>query len=228
MEKEKILKIVALIIVISVLVFLTMQLFPLFQGLSSEEGRISFKNKIEGLGVKGILAIIGLMFAQVFLAILPGEPVEILAGMCYGPIGGMLVLFLGIVLSSSFIFFLVRKFGRSFIYSFVEKEKIDKLENSKMFSNPNTLYTILFILFFIPGTPKDIFVYLGALLPVKPAKFLTIATLARFPSVISSTIAGANIVDGNWHVIAIVYLISFAISGIVLFFVNRKEKKIEL
>ena len=158
MNKQQGLKIVSFILIIVVLSFLTIQLMPVFKGLSSQEGRVVFKEKIESFGSKGVLAILGLMFAQVFLAILPGEPVEILAGMCYGPICGMLVLFLGIFLSSAFIFFLVRKFGRDFIYSFVSKEKIDKLENSKMFSNPNTIYTILFILFFIPGTPKDILV----------------------------------------------------------------------
>ena len=228
MKKEQVLKIISFILVMAILIFLTLQLLPMFQGISSEEGRVAFKDKIEGLGVRGVLSILGLMFAQVFLAILPGEPVEILAGMCYGPIGGMLVLFLGIFLSSAFIFFLVRKFGRDFIYSFVSKEKIDKLENSKMFSNPNTIYTILFILFFIPGTPKDILVYIAGLLPVNPVKFLIISTLARFPSIISSTIAGANLLDGNWKVIVMVYIISFVVSGIVIYMANSKEKIIEI
>ena len=75
--------------------------------------------------------------------------------MSYGPIGGMCVIFAGAFISSCAIFFAVRKFGRSFLYSFVSKEKIEKLENSKMFSNPKKIYTILFILFLIPGTPKD-------------------------------------------------------------------------
>jgi len=228
MNKEQVLKILSLIVIIAVLIFLTIQLMPVFKGLSSEEGRKVFKEKIESLGPKGVLAIIGLMFAQVFLAILPGEPVEILAGMCYGPILGMIVLFLGTFLSSAVIFFLVRKLGRKFIYSFVRKEKIDKLEKSRMFSNSKTIYTIMFILFFIPGSPKDLIVYLAGLLPVKPIKFLIISTVARFPSIISSTIAGANIIDGNWNIIAFVYVISFAVSGIVIYMANRKEKTIEI
>ena len=228
MKKEQIVKIIVLVIVVAIFIFLTIQLLPMFQGLSSQEGRMEFKTKIEALGAKGILAIIALMFAQVFLAILPGEPVEILAGMCYGAMGGMLVIFFGAFLSSAFIFFLVRKFGRGFIYSFVKKEKIEKLEHSKMFANPKTLDTILFILFFIPGTPKDLLAYIAGLLPIHPLKFLTIATFARFPSVLSSTIVGANLMEGNWSVIVMTYGISFAISGIVLYLSNRKGKKIEI
>lgn len=153
-----------------------------------------------------------------------GEPVEILAGMSYGAIGGLFVIFLGAFLSSVIIFFAVRKFGKSFIYSFVSREKIEKLEKSKLFSNPKRLDTILFILFFIPGTPKDLFVYLAGLLPIRPLKFFMISTFARFPSIISSTIVGSNLVDGNWEVIVGTYLVTFALAGIIIYLFNRKEK----
>ncbi len=144
--------------------------------------------------------------------------------MSYGPIGGLIIILAGAFFSSFIIFFGVRKFGRNFIYSFVSKEKIEKIENSKLFSNPRKMDTILFILFFIPGTPKDIIVYLGSLLPIKPAKFLAISTFARFPSIISSTIAGSNLIEGNWFVILFTYIITFAISGIIIYVFHKKEK----
>ena len=153
-----------------------------------------------------------------------GEPVEVLAGMSYGPIGGLFVIFLGAFISSVIIFFAVRKFGRNFLYSFVSKEKIEKLENSKLFSNPKKIDSILFILFFIPGTPKDLFVYLAGLLPIKPTKFLLISTFARFPSIISSTIAGSSLVDGNWTMIIVTYAVTFALAGIIMYFFNTREK----
>lgn len=144
--------------------------------------------------------------------------------MSYGPIGGLLVIFLGAFLSSLIIFFAVRKFGKSFIYSFVSEEKIEKLENSKLFSDPKRLDIILFILFFIPGTPKDLFVYIAGLLPIKPVKFLLISTFARFPSIISSTIAGSSLVVGNFGIIILTYVITFAISGVLLYIFSKKNK----
>lgn len=225
-KKIKIFKLMVLITFVLIMVFLTLQLLPIFKSISTEEGRATFKESIESLGPKGVFTIVGLMIVQIFLPILPGEPVEVLAGMSYGPIGGLFVIFLGAFLSSLVIFFAVRKFGKRFIYSFISKEKIEKLENSKMFSNPKKIYTILFILFFIPGTPKDLFVYLAGLLPIKPTKFLLISTFARFPSIISSTIAGSNLVDGNWLVIGVTYGITFALAGVILYFFNRKEKYI--
>ncbi len=136
----------------------------------------------------------------------------------------MLVIFLGAFLSSLIIFFAVKKFGKSFIYSFVSKEKIEKLENSKLFSNPKKIDMVLFILFFIPGTPKDLFVYLAGLLPIKPVRFLLISTFARFPSIISSTIAGSSLVEGNWIMIVVTYGITFLLAGIIVFFASKKEK----
>ena len=223
-KKVKVFKLIMLIVFILIMILLAIKLLPIFKGISTEQGRIDFKNNIESLGFEGVFIIIGLMVVQIFIPILPGEPVEVLAGMSYGAIGGLIVIFLGAFLSSFIIFFSVRKFGRSFIYSFVSKEKIDKLENNKLFSNPKKIDTILFILFFIPGTPKDLIVYISGLLPIKPVRFLLISTFARFPSIISSTIAGSNLVSGNWLVIALTYGITFAIAGIIIYIFYKKEK----
>lgn len=84
-KSTKILKIIMLILFIAIMALLTVKLVPIFQDIATEEGRINFKEEIEGLGYEGILIIIGLMVVQIFLPILPGEPVEVLAGMCYGP-----------------------------------------------------------------------------------------------------------------------------------------------
>lgn len=101
---------------------------------------------------------------------------------------------------------------------------MDKLENSKWFSDEKKVDTVLFLLFFIPGTPKDLLVYIGGLLPIKPLRFLLISTFARFPSIISSTIAGSNLVTGNWLAIALSYGITFTIAGVIIFLLNRKQK----
>lgn len=221
----RILKVVILLIVISAIVFFTIKIGPLFKGLLTEEGRILFKERIDDMGFQSVLIVIGLIFVQIFIAILPGEPVELLAGMCFGPIGGMLVCFVGMFLSTAIIFFAVRKFGRDFIYTFISKEKIDKLENAKIWKEEEKVDLIMFTAFFIPATPKDIFTYIGGLLPINPWRFLMIATFARFPSVISSTIAGSSILSGNWIVIVASYVITFALSGLLIHLSDKRRKK---
>ena len=223
-KKYKALKIVALVIAILLLIALTIYLFPIIQNLFDEQGRETFKQEIQNAGAGGILILLGLQGVQILLPILPGEPIEILAGMCYGTVGGFIFITFSVLITTTIIFFLVRKFGRDFVYSICSKERIEKIENSKLFKNPKKLEYIMLILFLIPGTPKDILVYLAGLLPIKPLRFILISTFVRFPSVISSTIAGSNLVEGNWQFSILVYGITFAIVGIVVLIMRKVDK----
>ena len=139
--------------------------------------------------------------------------------------GGTLFITISVFITTTIIVLLVKKYGKSFIYNFFDKKRIDKIENSKLFKNTKTIEILVCILFFIPGTPKDLIVYLGGLLPIKPIRFILISTFVRFPSVISSTLAGANISVGKWEISAIVYLVTFIITGIVIFIINKFDKK---
>ena len=227
MNKKSILKILKIgLSILSIVVFvgLIIYLFPIMKNLTTKEGQVEFKNLVQTTGIYGFLMLFGLQFAQIFLVVLPGEPLEILAGMCYGAIGGTVFIFVSCTITSALILFLVRKFGKKYIYEFFKKEKIDKIENSKLFKSPEKVELIMTILFLIPGTPKDLLVYIGVLLPIKPVRFILISTFARFPSVISSTIAGANIVNGNFGITVLVYIITFAITALFIYLVNKFDK----
>lgn len=189
-NKVKIFKIFLTIIVLSLFLGIIIYLFPIMRDLSTLEGQIAFKEKVENSGVLGMLSLFGLQVAQIFLIIVPGEPIEILAGMCYGSLWGTVFIMVSACIISTSIFLLVRKFGRKFVYDFCDKKKVEKIENSKVFQNPKKIEFIMLILFLIPGTPKDLLVYVAGLLPIKPLKFIIISTFARFPSVITSTLAG--------------------------------------
>lgn len=218
-------KLIFLIIFIIIAIILVIKLFPLMMNLSTETGQIEFREKIRNMGWSGIFLLFGLQLAQIVLIVLPGEPLEVLAGMCYGTWGGLLFIFASVAITTTSIYFLTAKLGKSFLYNFFSKEKIDKIENSKLLKNPTTIETIMVILFLIPGTPKDLLTYIGALLPIKPVKFILIATLARFPSVISSTMAGDTLTNGDWHITILIYVVTFLITGIFLYFINKKNKK---
>lgn len=225
-KKQKILKIIIILIVLIFFIYLAKEFFPLFKELLTEEGRNNFKITIDGLGFKGIFVILGLMCVQIIIPIFPGEPVEVLAGMCFGSIKGLIIILFGVFISSIIIISLVKVLGKKFIYTFVKKEKIEKIENSKFFKNKKKIDILIFLLFLIPGTPKDILIYIAALLPINIYRFLVISTVARIPSIISSTIAGNNLVSGNLLFSIGVYVITFAITAIFIYLVNKKDKNI--
>lgn len=84
--KMKNFKILLIILVVIIVIILAFNLLPFISQLSTSEGQIAFKNKIEGMGFTGVLMLFGLQIAQILLVIIPGEPLEILAGMCYGTV----------------------------------------------------------------------------------------------------------------------------------------------
>lgn len=225
MDKTKVFKICIFFIFVVAIIGLTFIVFPVFKNIFTPEGRIEFQNEIQNLGIKGMLVILGLMLVQTFLLFLPIEPVEVLAGMCYGGIGGMLLIYVGAILTTTIVYFFIKKYGRKFLYSIISKDKIEKIENSDFWRNSKKVDIALFIAYFIPGTPKGLLTYIGALLPINFGKFLFIIMLARFPEIISSTIVGNSILFGNWPVIITAYFVTFIISGIVFYFYNLMSKK---
>ena len=94
--------------------------------------------------------------------------------------------------------------------------------------NHKKLNLLMFILFLIPGTPKDLINYVAGLTPMKPLTFVGITTLARIPSVISSTISGHLAQEQEWIAAAITYGITALISIVcVLWYrhVSLEEKQ---
>ena len=223
-KKLKIFKILVLIITIILLTFITIYLFPVIKNLSTKEGQIAFKEKVTNSGFYGVMLLFIIQIAQIFLFILPGEPIEILAGMCYGWVWGTIFIMVSSATIATLIFILVRKIGRQFVYDFSDEEKIKKLEKNKLFQNPKKIELILFLLFLIPGTPKDLLTYLAGLLPIKLSRFVVISTIARIPSIVTSTIAGANIATGDWKKGIILYGVIVAVVLLFLYIFNKFDK----
>ena len=223
-KKLKIFKVVLFIIAVIILTVITIYLFPVMRNLSTKEGQIEFKNKVTDSGIYGLLLLFLIQVSQIFLFVLPGEPIEILAGMCYGWFFGTVFIMVSSAIIATLIFWLVRKIGKQFVYDFSDEEKIKKIENNKLFQNPKKIELVLFILFLVPGTPKDLLTYLSGLLPIKMRRFIFISTIARIPSIVTSTIAGANIADGNWRKGVILYILIVVIVAIALFIFNKFDK----
>lgn len=225
-NKFKTIRILILIFLLIIIISLIVYLFPVMRNLSTYEGQLEFKEKVEDSGIYGFLTLLALQFAQIFLVIVPGEPLEILAGMCYGAIGGTIFILFSVAVTTTIIFLIVRRFGKKFIYQSFDKSKIDRIEKSKIFQNPKKIEYILAICFAITGAPKDILVYIGGLLPIKPVRFIIIATFFRLPSIISSTIVGKYFLEGNWKVSAIAYIITFTITilGLIIIRIFDKDR----
>ena len=163
--------------------------------------------------VLGAICLVLISAIQVIVALVPGEFVEIAAGYMFGSLWGSLLCLAGIVLGSCVTILLVRRFGRRLVYVFYPKEKLDALP---ILNNPTKRNFLTFIIFFIPGTPKDLFTYAIGLTDMSIPAYILLTTFARFPSVITSTMAGNAAGEKKYVAAIIIFAATAAISGIGL------------
>lgn len=180
---------------------------PMIKFVSEPE---RFRSWVDSHGIWGRLAFLGMTMLQVIVAVIPGEPMELVAGYAFGSIEGTLLCIIGATLGGIPVFILVRKFGMKVVEVFFSKEKTDSLKFLK--SSPKRDLWI-FILFLIPGTPKDLLNYFVGLTDMKMSKWLLISLVARIPSIVTSTIGGDALGMKNYTFAIVVFAVTLAVSG---------------
>ena len=145
-------------------------------------------------GPVGVLILLGMQFLQVVVAFIPGEVVQLAAGLMYGPLAGSIIILVGCIISSSIIFQLVHRLGAPFVQGMVSTEHLEKFRH---FEATGKLDLIVFILFLIPGLPKDVFTYLVPLTDMEYKKFIVLTTVGRIPGVVASTYTASGLANGQ-------------------------------
>ena len=181
-----------------------------------------FRVWINSFGVWGSLVFILLTAFQTIFAFIPGEPFELFAGYAFGFWQGTLFSLLGIIIGSIVVFLFTKKFGSKFVELFFSKEKIESI---KFFKDKKKLYIITFIVFFIPGTPKDLLTYVSGLTPLKLWHWLLLTSIARIPSIVTSTISGNALGEQEYVYAIITFAVTLVISIIGLLIYNKINKE---
>lgn len=217
-RKRKLFAVISVIIVLSLVGW-----FTVFVGKwLSDFSREGFRDYINSFGIWGWLVLLGLQILQVFVALIPGELLESAAGYAFGPFIGTAVCYIGVAIGSALIFFLTRRFGIKLVEVFVSRDKINDLRFINTETKRNNL---IFLIFFIPGTPKDLVTYFVGLTNIKFGTFLGISLVARIPSVISSTFGGHLIGEEKYWGALILYGVTGILSISGLFIYNKLKNK---
>lgn len=221
LTKKRIVAVVSFVIAVAVFSFLGV---VLWNGIMANvKTADDFKAYIDSFGWKGYLVALGIQILQVFVAFIPGEIVEVGAGLSFGWLGGLIVCLVGVAIASSAVFLLTKRFGIRMVELFVSRDKIDGL---RFLNSEKKLKMLVFLLFFIPGTPKDLITYFVGLTRMKLSEFLPITLMARIPSVITSTLAGHYFIEGKYLEGIMVFAITAAVSiiGMVVYNLILKSK----
>jgi uncharacterized membrane protein YdjX (TVP38/TMEM64 family) len=145
--------------------------------------------------------------AQVVVAPIPGEASGLLGGYLFGALPGFLYSSLGLTIGSGLAF----GGGRLLTAFFSER-----FRHTSVYQRFNHLvargdFLIPFVLFLLPGFPKDSLCYLLGMSSMPWTAFLLITGVGRMPGTLMLSLQGAEVFAGNWLRLAIILLVTLLV-----------------
>lgn len=174
---------------------------------------------IESLGPVGWVGFVFLQIFQVVAAPIPGEVTGFIGGYLYGPVLGTVLSTIGLTIGSLIAFLLARIFGRPFVDKFVKKETMDKYD----FLLHHEGAFLVFLLFLIPGTPKDFLCYILGLGHLTTKEFLIMSTVGRLGGTVLLTLGGNYIHQHQYRQ----FFVLLGVTIIMVFFSMVYKDKLE-
>ena len=172
-------------------------------------------------GPEGPLLCIAAQFVQVVIFVIPGEVTQFAAGYVFGIRKGFLYSIIGIFLGSAFNFCFARVVGRPIVERFVSRSTIEKVD--KLLTGAKGK-SALFILFLLPGTPKDALCYGAGFSNLGVVEFCLMSGLGRCPALLASIMLGAQASRRDYDaMIATGAVLLLAIGG--YYFYERRRSK---
>ena len=175
-----------------------------------------FRAWVDSSGFMSRVIFVGMVVFQLVIALIPGEPLEMGAGYAFGAWEGTILCIIGCVIGSALVFLFVRRFGVKLVEVFFPREKIRSL---RFLQDSRRLNLLTFIVFFIPGTPKDLLSYFIGLTDMKLGTWLLITAVARIPSIVTSTVTGdaLGLKDYQFALIAFGVTLALSLLGILVY-----------
>ena len=149
------------------------------------------------------VAMSGICTALSVLLLFFGGVVPVLAYVCPMLAGVLMVV-------------LVRTFGMRLVGLFFPP---DKIASVRWLRDARRFELLLFLVFLIPGTPKDLLTYVAGLGTSPIWRIVALTTIGRIPSIVSSTLAAGALGDGNYAVAAVTVVLTLALvaAGLVAY-----------
>lgn len=179
-----------------------------------QEKKERFRDWIHSFGHWGPVVFIGVQVFQVVFSPIPGELTGFLGGFVYGALTATIFSTIGLTIGSFLAFYIGRRLGRPFVEKLIPPRILDKFD----FLITNRGAFIAFILFSIPGFPKDYMCYLLGLSPLGTLTFVLIAFLGRIPGTIMLGIQGAGMYERQYGMVVTLLVVMVLCGAAAVYF----------
>ena len=217
MNRKDILKLLVLILLIAAGIFFFIY-FDLHSFFSDRTKIITF---LQSFGPVSVFVFIGIQILQVLVAPIPGEVSGFIGGYVYGISLGTLYSTIGLTIGSWLAFTLSRTLGLPFVERVVSRKIINQYDHIMAHQGP----WVAFLLFLIPGFPKDALCYVLGLSHIRIMTFLFISTVGRLLGTLMLSIQGSCLRNNQDTTFLIVMAVSIIIAALAYFLGKRWHKK---
>ncbi|HTY08601.1 MAG TPA: TVP38/TMEM64 family protein [Candidatus Edwardsbacteria bacterium] len=202
-----------LVLALVALAMCTVFYAPAITRLVSNSGKL--REYLLSYGPWSVAVFMALQVLQVVVAAIPGEVTQLAGGYLYGTAAGAAYSLIGIMLGSVIVFFTIRFLGYPVLQAFMPKKSLEKFDF--LVNNPKAELA-MFVLFAIPGIPKDVLTYIAGLTPIRKTRFLIIATVGRLPGILFSSYIGAHMEQRHYTqvIVASGLVAALFVAGILL------------
>ena len=202
--------ILKLVILLSIVIAVPVYVYFTYPELIDRFKNLEEINKVlKQYKTASIFIYIGLQVFQIIISVLPGQALQFAAGYAYHFLLGLLFSIIGVALGTVITFYLARLLGKDALHLIFGEEKFSRFVHTL---NKKRSFVILFVIFLIPGIPKDIFTYAAGVSEIRIVPFLLLSLGGRLPAMMGSVMMGSMFFNGSY-----IGLIALAIAAVILF-----------
>jgi uncharacterized membrane protein YdjX (TVP38/TMEM64 family) len=175
------------------------------------------KQTLRQWGILAPVIFIALQALQVIIAPIPGDVTGILGGYLFGEWLGFIYSTFGLTVGSVAAFGVGRWLGAHYVRTLVSQETWDKMG----FIVEAEGAILCFIIYLIPGLPKDMVCYLFGISPMPLWVFTLVSTLGRMPGTWVLSAQGAHTEAGDYLQVILLTSIVVAVALPLYYYRNR-------
>ncbi|MDR2157449.1 MAG: VTT domain-containing protein [Clostridiales Family XIII bacterium] len=184
---------------------------------------------LEQYRTAGIFIYMGFQVVQVVISVIPGQPLQFAAGYAFGIFLGFASSIIGIGLATLVTYLLGKVFGKDMVYLVFGEKRLERFLG--LMASKKALI-IVFLLYLIPGIPKDIFSYAAGISNLRMMPFLALSLAGRAPALLCSIIIGRMFRTHSYVGMIVVAIIVLAAAGVAVLhrrrinaFIDRMHEK---
>ncbi len=218
-SRKKIIAILKLILLVLIVAGIPAFLYLKYgSGVFSKDTAYSVIDYLRQNRKIAFLLIIGLQIIQVVICVLPGQPIQFAASYMFGVARGYLFSIIGAVIGTTISFYLAKLLGSEAMHLFFGEEKVKEYQRRL---NSGRGLLIAFLIYLIPGVPKDLVSYAAGISEMRFRPFLLAATIGRSPAMLGSLLVGHFFGKQNYTAMIIVTVAVILLLMVCL--IKRKE-----